>query len=403
MRQLRLAIATGLLVIGLDVLVVAAVTEAAAASDCPCIQTGNSCVPDPACEALLRAQQAAQRAQDEARRAQEAAQRAQEAAQRAQEAAQRAQDERSRDDERKSPEQRSRQSLDSPATGGSPPPAARPASPPATSPPPSARAPPRNGSAPLARSRPPASANGHPPAAAAPAAPAAPGPQKSAKLRILETGYSHLIELGKEVDGYGLYSYAILPSDSDRAALFLGEVFKEIPSIGGTSARPSQLNIFYIPLRKDKEADLVAMLRTPGRDAGKIGAEYTKSFYDYRMARALLDHVCNPPDPSVLDLCDGALSGGPYIFAYASPASKMEPVPPPFLFVDLSDVHERAFGEFLAAFQAQVKREDISDQARIRTLRLRILDIALTAADWVGPVQKAVADIARSAGGDDKK
>jgi hypothetical protein len=79
-------------------------------------------------------------------------------------------------------------------------------------------------------------------------------------------------------------------------------------------------------------------------------------------------------------------------------------VPPPFLFVDLSDVHERAFGEFLAAFQAQVKREDVSDQAKLKTLRLEILNIALTAADWVGPVEKAVADIARSAsGGDDKK
>ena len=225
-----------------------------------------------------------------------------------------------------------------------------------------------------------------------------------ARPRILETGYSHLAELGKEADGYGLYSYAILPSDSNRAARFLGEVFREIPSIGNTSAQPAQANIFYIPLRKDKEADFMAMLQRPGRDAVRLGAEYTKSFYDYRMARALLNHVCNPPDPSVLDLCNGDLSRGPYIFTYASPASKIEPVPPPFLFVDLSDVHERAFGELLAAFQAQVKREDITDQAKIHTMRLNILQVALTAADWVSPVQKAVADIVRSAtGGDDKK
>ena len=121
------------------------------------------------------------------------------------------------------------------------------------------------------------------------------------------------------------------------------------------------------------------------------------------MARALLDHVCNPPDPSVLKLCNGDLSRGPYIFTYASPASKMEPVPPPFLLVDLSDVHERAFGELLAAFQAQVKREDIADQAKIRTMRLNILQVVLTAADWVSPVQKAIADIVHSASGDDKK
>jgi hypothetical protein len=225
----------------------------------------------------------------------------------------------------------------------------------------------------------------------------------SARPRILETGYSHLAELGKEADGYGLYSYVILPSDDNRASLFLSEVFKEIPSIGDTSAKPAQLNILYVPLRKDKEADFAAMLRAPNRDAAKLGAEYTKSFYDYKIARALLDHVCNPPDPSVLELCNGDLSRGPYIFTYASPASKIEPVPPPFLFVDLSDVHERAFGELLAAFQAQVKREDIADQARIRTMRLNILQVVLTAADWVSPVQKAIADIVHSASGDDKK
>jgi hypothetical protein len=218
-----------------------------------------------------------------------------------------------------------------------------------------------------------------------------------------KTGFSHLTELGKEVDGYGLYSYVILPSDDTRAALFLGEVFKEIPSIGDTSAKPSQLNILYVPLRKDKEADFAAMLKAPGRDAAKLGAEYTKTFYDYKIARALLDHVCNPPDPSVLKLCNGDLSRGPYIFTYASPASKIEPVPPPFLLVDLSDVHERAFGELLAAFQAQVKREDIGDQAKIRTMRLNILQIALTAADWVTPVQKAIADIVHTATGDGKK
>jgi hypothetical protein len=185
-------------------------------------------------------------------------------------------------------------------------------------------------------------------------------------------------------------------------------VFKEIRSIGKTSAQPSQLNILYIPLLKDKQADFASELQTklqaPGRDAAKLGAEYTKSFYDYGMAQTLLNHICNPPDPSVLDLCNGELSRGPYIFSYASPASKLEPVPAPYLFVDLSDVHERAFGEFLAAFQAQVKREDIGDRVRIETLRLRVLDITLTAADWVSPIQKAIADIVRTAtGGDDKK
>jgi hypothetical protein len=242
------------------------------------------------------------------------------------------------------------------------------------------------------------------PASDTTAAPAQPGPASSGgRLRILETGYSHLSELGQEDDGYGLYSYAILPSESRRAATFLSQLFKEIPSIGDTSAQRSQLNIFYVPLKKDRESEFATLAQASGANSEKMGAEYSRSFYDYRIARALLNHVCNPPADSIRELCDGDLSRGPYIFTYASPASSMDSVPPPFLFVDLSDVHEQAFGELIAAFRSQVKRDDISDQARIRTLRLMILDIALTAADWVNPVEKAIADIVHSPSADEKK
>jgi hypothetical protein len=340
MPLLRSAIATGLLAIGLHILPVATATEAVAASGCPCIQTGSACVPDKVCEARKR-------------------------------------------------QSWRRQYQSYKGGGGGASKGFRRAAP-ASDP----------GPAPQIVVRP---AQNTTSSAPPPHGSSGAGSTARARPRILETGYSHLAELGKEADGYGLYSYVILPSDDNRAALFLGEVFKEIPSIGDTSAKPSQLNILYVPLRKDKQADFTAMLKAPGRDAVKLGAEYTKSFYDYKMARALLDHVCNPPDPSVLKLCNGDLSRGPYIFTYASPASKIEPVPPPFLLVDLGDVHERAFGELLAAFQAQVKREDIGDQAKIRTMRLNILQIALTAADWVTPVQKAIADIVHTATGDGKK
>jgi hypothetical protein len=381
MPLLRSAIATGLLVIGLHVLVPA--TKAVAAIECPCIQTANGCVRNDACEARKRQlwrNQYQRPVTIDPRVSAPPSQGGGGSSARSRPAG-------------------SDQGFAAPRPTAAPPPVAAPR--PTAAPYPTATPRPTAAPYPTAAPRPTAAPN--PTAAPRPTAAPVSGSTASARPRILETGYSHLAELGKEVDGYGLYSYAILPSDSTRAALFLSEAFKEIPSIGDTSARPAQLNIFYIPLRKDKEADFAAMLRAPGRDPAKLGAEYTKSFYDYRMARALLDHVCNPPDPSVLELCNGDLSRGPYIFTYASPASKIEPVPPPFLFVDLSDVHERAFGELLAAFQAQVKREDIADQAKIRTMRLNILQVVLTAADWVSPVQKAIADIVHSATDDDKK
>jgi hypothetical protein len=225
----------------------------------------------------------------------------------------------------------------------------------------------------------------------------------SDRPQILDTGYSRLSDLGKEVPGYGLYSYAILPSDTKRGEIFLTELFKDIPSIGSFDAQPSQLNVFYVPFQRDRENDFATLTQVSSTNAEKLGAEYSRSFYDYRMAHDLLEHVCNPPAETVRQLCEGGLSRGPYIFTYASPASSMNSVPPPFLFVDLSNVHEQAFAEFIDAFRAQVKRDDITDQARIKTLRLTILSVALTAADWVNPVEKAIADIIHSPSDDDKQ
>ncbi len=348
---------TGLIITGLLVLGFVARIEAAAGSDCPCIKAGAGvCVPDPACEA--RERQMRDRLMHERER-------------------------------RIAP--RSDATIDY-----RPPTTAAPISRSVTTMDLTVAPMPRPADV---RAR----AQAQPPAADGKATAQSDWVSTGGRLRILETGYSHLSELGKEDEGYGLYSYAILPSDTRRAEIFLTELFKKIPLIDQTSARRSQLNIFYIPLQKDRASDLAGLIQTSSANAGKMGADYSRSFYDYRMARALLDHVCNPPADSIRRLCDGDLSRGPYIFTYASPASSMNSVLPPFLLVDLSNVHAQAFGEFIAAFRAQVKRDDITDQARIRTLRLTILDVALTAADWVNPIENAIADIVHSPSDDDKK
>jgi hypothetical protein len=75
-------------------------------------------------------------------------------------------------------------------------------------------------------------------------------------------------------------------------------------------------------------------------------------------------------------------------------------VPPPYLVLDLSGVHVRAFGEFIAAYKVHVKRPDYPDREPIDTLRLRILHIVLTAADWITPTKNAIADILRMAKGE---
>jgi len=390
---------TGLIISGLLVLGLLARSEAAAGSDCPCINAGAGvCVPDPVCETRQRQMRDRLMQEHEMPAAPRDDRTMRYWPQTRPAAAPR--NSTTMDDRAPAP------SITAPAPRNSTTMDYR-------GPPPMTRAPPTTGvgtpsistAAPMPRQvEVPAHAQAQPPAADGGKATAQSGREsRSVRHRIFETGYSLLSELGKEDEGYGLYSYAIFPSNTRRAEIFLTQLFKEIPSVSQTSARRSQLNIFYVPLQKERERDFATLMQSSSTNAEKMGADYSKSFYDYRMARALLNHVCNPPADSIRQLCEDDLSRGPYIFTYASPASSMNSVPPPFLFVDLSNVHAQAFAEFIDAFRTQVKRDDITDQARIQTLRLTILNVALTAADWVNPVQKAIAGIVHLPSDDDKK
>jgi len=206
----------------------------------------------------------------------------------------------------------------------------------------------------------------------------------------LETGYDVLPAIGNEAIGYGLYSYAILTTPSERNTKFLVEVIKSIPGIKEAAADLNRLNIFYIPIQEEQQPQFVKELRAKPANFTVLADHFGTSFYDFRMARAILDHLCGLPPDTMKALCRTDLSRGPYIFTYATPASRLNAVPPPYLFVDLSKVDPRAFGEVLSAFREQVKRDDVTDRARIDTLRLKILQIALTASDWVEPIENGV-------------
>jgi hypothetical protein len=228
----------------------------------------------------------------------------------------------------------------------------------------------------------------------------------SPPLNILETGFSVFKNVGDEEPGYGLYSYAIVITDNDRSASFLSYVIGTIPELHKTASQRSKTNIFYIPLKNDKAEEFSKGVMFQEDQLTIPSVNYANNYYDYKIARTMLDNICDLPAKEIKRMCKGDLSRGPYIFTYSKPASKIDPVPPPFLVVDLSNVHKKAFPEFIAAFRAQVKREDISDRAKIRTLRLKLLNIVLTAADFVAPVQNGMADIVHSASGraeEDKK
>lgn len=222
---------------------------------------------------------------------------------------------------------------------------------------------------------PPASANGHGPPA------------------VFDTVYAFLKDDETERAGYGLYSYALIMADSPRAKRFLAEVFRATPVAADDSKVESKrLNIMHLPVQGAWNTAW-----RPKADALDASSEQLlREGYSYPFAQKLLSQLCAVPAESVRSLCAGDLTRGPYILTYVSPISALPQFPPPYLVLDLSAVHENAFGEFLAAYKAQIKRTDYTDRERIDTFRLELLKIVVPAADWVGPTVKAVAEILHS-------
>ena len=206
--------------------------------------------------------------------------------------------------------------------------------------------------------------------------------------KILASVYDYLYSVGTEKPLYGLYSYVLLPAPAPRAEHFLEELFKTTQFVELSGINSGNLNTIYLPTKADRLSSLVPKIKDGSAPPARW---FVTEIYDYALAQRLLAQICSAPSEEISDVCDTDLSRGPYLFTFPRPASALSPVPPPYLFVDLSNVHERAFSEFITAYKEQVKRPDYSDLARIDNLRLRILSIVLTAADWIDPIKGAIA------------
>jgi hypothetical protein len=217
------------------------------------------------------------------------------------------------------------------------------------------------------------------------------------KQLIQRSVYDYFYKAGTEKQGYGLYSYVLFPGESSRAERFLDALFKTTDYALPSTIDEERLNIIYLPTRQDKLPSLTPMIRN-GSDPPT--GPFVTQLYDYALAQQLLAQICDAPTEVIRDLCATDLSRGPYLFTYAHPASALSSVPPPYLVVDLSPVHPRAFDEFIAAYKEQVKRSDYPAGERVDTLRLQVLSIVLTAADWIAPTKSAIADIIHLAKGE---
>ncbi len=212
----------------------------------------------------------------------------------------------------------------------------------------------------------------------------------SGQRRVFVSVYDYLYRTGVESKRFGLYSYVLFPNGSPRSQAFAEELFKTTSSVELSQIAAENLNIMYLPTRGDRLESLIPLVADGSPPP--VSSFMTK-YYDYALARRILVQICRVPLESTRSVCETDLSRGPYLFTYSQPASALDQLSPPYLFLDLSQIHTAAFGEFIAAYKEQIKRADYTDRERLDGLRLRLLSIVLTASDWMQPVASALADI----------
>ena len=209
-----------------------------------------------------------------------------------------------------------------------------------------------------------------------------------APREILGSVYDYLYRAGVERPHYGLYSYVLVPFPSARAEHFFEDLFKTTSYVELNRISLEHINIIYLPVRETKIPALLPIISDGSAPPANL---FVAEHYDYALATKILTQICVAAPENIKEVCSTDLSRGPYLFTFPHPASELTTIPPPFLFVDLSNAHERAFGEFLAAYREQVKRTDHTDLEKIDGLRLGILNVILNAADWIDPIRAALA------------
>jgi hypothetical protein len=115
-------------------------------------------------------------------------------------------------------------------------------------------------------------------------------------------------------------------------------------------------------------------------------AKKLSTYYDYFFSRQFLNRICSNPPKGIADFCNLDHDSGLYIFTYVHPATATDHIPLPFLLVDLSDVPETAFPEFIESFKEQVKRQDMSDSECLNTFRLTALKHIMRISENIGPL-----------------
>lgn len=225
--------------------------------------------------------------------------------------------------------------------------------------------------------------------AAAPApAPAMP------KAPITQSAYDFIDPAVLERPDYGLYTYVLFPNAflTQRNAELLRALFRTTPGAPSVPLAPHFLNIVYVPVKGGQQA--WELLRSPGLAPPEKALAMAAEMYDHDLAGRMLGFFCNGHPGA----CAQGIGNGPYLLTVARPLSGGASPAVAYLLIDLSPIHPGAFARFVEAMKAQVTRPDFTDRTKVDTVANSLLQIVLTAADWIVPIREGVASILKVGG-----
>jgi hypothetical protein len=219
------------------------------------------------------------------------------------------------------------------------------------------------------------------------------GPGGPVTANIIDTRSAPLERPGEEASSYGLYTYVLLRGSANRDKHFLKDIVESAPSASGVLAPlRAHIDLMLIPanpcpirLAKSPADCQIHLVDNVERDP--------KANYNYGESNTLLEELCAKPPDKLADFCRDPIGWGPFLFTYARPVSTMNPIPPPFLFFDFTEHDEAAFPDFIGAYEAVLKSDDFTDDSKLNTLRLRILDVYNRARAATGPTAEGAAKL----------
>jgi hypothetical protein len=202
---------------------------------------------------------------------------------------------------------------------------------------------------------------------------------------IIDTRSAPLVQPGEEADGFGLYTYVLVRHSADRDSHFLQDLVTTAPSAAGV-APPlrAQIDLMLIPANPCPTGAAATAANCSAPEPETIAGDL-KAQYNFEESNTILEQLCANPPQQIVKFCREPFGEGPFLFTYARPVSKMNSIPPPFLFFDFTDQDEAAFPDYIDAYEAVLKSDDFTDDSKLKTLRLRILDVYNRARTAAGP------------------